>query len=398
MGETLSNNVIYRNVYAWVLDLVGADFAWVAYLAASMVIIMLIVNTLMGLATIYLWVERRLLGRFQSRLGPNRAGPFGALQSIADAIKVLTKEDIVPKRGDHWVFNLAPVVMLASTILVLAVIPFGKNSFLADLNVGLLYVVAVSGIGALAILMAGYASANKFATFGSIRAVAMLVSYEIPLVMALLGVTILAGSMSLVDVVEAQHIPYLVVAPLGVFVFVAAISAELNRAPFDVTEAESELVAGYQTEYSGMKFGTFMLAEFANLMVAGAIFAVLFLQGWKWAVLPSHVWFLIKVGAFAVLATWVRATLPRLRLDQILSFAWKHLFPLSLINVVVLAAEVLVWPEPDAGELAVMAAINWGVAIASVAAMSRIVSLRANGPVRAGLVPSETSGTQVEGV
>ena len=213
---------------------------------------------------------------------------------------MLTKEDIIPKRADRWVFNLAPVVMLASTILVLAVIPFGENSFLADLNVGLLYVAAVSGIGALAILMAGYASANKFATFGSIRAVAMLVSYEIPLVMALLGITILAGSMSLVDVVEAQHIPYLVVAPLGVFVFIAAISAELNRAPFDVTEAESELVAGYQTEYSGMKFGTFMLAEFANLMIAGAIFAVLFLQGWKWAVLPSHVWFLIKVGALAV--------------------------------------------------------------------------------------------------
>ena len=391
MGDVLQGNTIYRNVYDLVQRTLGQEWSWLAYLVAAMVIILIIVNGILVLGTLYTWGERRLLGRFQGRLGPNRAGPFGIMQPIADALKLLTKEDIIPRGADRLVFTLAPVVMLAPTLLVLAVIPFGENSFLADLNIGVLYVVAVGGVTSVAVLMAGYASANKFATFGSMRAVAMIVSYEIPLVMALLGVTLLAGSMSMVDVVEAQHLPYLLVTPLGVFVFLTAISAELNRNPFDLLEAESELVAGYLTEYSGMKYGLFMLAEFTNVIVAGAIFAVLFLQGWQgWAFLPSHVWFLIKIGLFAFAATWVRATLPRLRLDQVLALAWKFLFPLSLLNVVVLAAEVIVWPEPSIRELGIMAGINWAVAIAAVFLASRMMSLR--GPVPARSAPETSAG------
>ncbi len=380
MGEALAENALYRNVYTVVVDALGQEWAWLAYGVAGFAIIMLVVNATLAIGTGYTWFERRLLGRFQGRLGPNRAGPFGLFQPLADAVKLLTKEDVIVRGADRVAFTLAPVVMLAPTLLVLAVIPFGANSWLADINVGVLYIAAVSGIATIAVMMAGYASPNSFALFGSMRAVAMLVSYEVPLVMALLGVTVLAQSMSMVDIVEAQALPFLLVTPLGALIFLAAISAELNRAPFDVTEAESELVSGYMTEYSGMKYGVFMLAEFANTVVAGAIFAVLFLQGWKWAVLPSHVWFLAKVGMFVFAAVWVRATLPRFRLDQILAAAWKYLFPLSLLNVLLLGAETLVWPERGALELAIMAAINWSVTAPAALLWSRVVSLRTPAP------------------
>ena len=375
----LEDNAIFRNVYNLILDDMGVT-AWVAYTVGALSVILVVVNGYLALGTLFTWLERKLVGRFQARVGPNRVGPFGLFQPIADAIKLMVKEDIVPRRADRLMFNAAPIVMLAPPILALAVIPFGVDSYVADLNIGVLFVVAISGVASLAVLMAGYASANKLALFGSMRAVAMLISYEIPLVMALLGVTILAGSMSMVEIVEAQRIPYIVVAPLGVLTFLAAISAELNRPPFDVTEAESELVAGYLTEYSGMKFGVFYLAEFSNVVLAGALFAVLFLDGWEWAFLPSHLWFLIKVFGFLFVASWVRSTVPRLRLDQILTFAWKFLFPLSLLNVIVLAIEIVAWPEPSAGRLMAMGGINWGVAVIAVFAVSRVVHLGAAAP------------------
>tara|TARA_B100000686_G_scaffold51092_1_gene54916 strand:- start:1784 stop:2950 length:1167 start_codon:yes stop_codon:yes gene_type:complete len=376
MGETLANNSIYSSVYSSVLGLLGEDWSWLAYFIAGFSIILLITNTTLLLGTLYTWFERRLLGRFQGRLGPNRAGPFGILQPIADAVKLLTKEDIMARGVDKVVFTIAPVLMLAPTLLVLAVIPFGENSWLVDINVAVLYIAAVSGISTIAVMMAGYSSNNTFSLFGSMRAVAMLVSYEVPLVMSLLGITVLAQSMSTIDIVEAQSIPFLLVTPLGAFIFLTAISAELNRAPFDVTEAESELVSGYMTEYSGMKYGIFMLAEFTNTVVAGAIFAVLFLQGWQWAILPSYLWFLIKIGMFVFVAIWVRATLPRYRLDQILSVAWKYLFPLSLLNVLLLAVEVIAWPNRGTSELLIMSLINWGVTIPAALIWSKFVSLQ----------------------
>lgn len=376
MGETLANNSIYSSIYSYILGLMGEEWSWLAYFIAGFSIILLITNTTLLLGTLYTWFERRLLGRFQGRLGPNRAGPFGILQPIADAVKLLTKEDIMAKGIDKVVFTIAPILMLAPTLLVLAVIPFGENSWLVDINVAILYIAAVSGISTIAVMMAGYSSNNTFSLFGSMRAVAMLVSYEVPLVMSLLGITILAQSMSTIDIVEAQSIPFLLVTPLGAFIFLTAISAELNRAPFDVTEAESELVSGYMTEYSGMKYGIFMLAEFTNTVVAGAIFAVLFLQGWQWAILPSYLWFLIKIGIFVFVAIWVRATFPRYRLDQILSVAWKYLFPLSLLNVLLLAFEVIVWPNRGISELIVMSLINWGVTIPAALIWSKFVSLQ----------------------
>lgn len=378
MGEALAENIVYRHVYEFILSVFGSELAWLAYAIATFSVVLLVVNVLMLLATFYTWAERRLLGRFTNRLGPNRAGPFGLLQALADAVKLLTKEDIVPRSADRWVFNIAPIVMLGSVLMAMGVIPLGEKTFLADLNIGLLYLVAVSGLGSIAVLMAGYASANKFSTFGAMRAAAVLISYEIPLVMSLLSITILAGSMSLIEVVNSQTIPFLLVTPLAAFIFLTAMSAELNRSPFDITEGESEIVAGYLTEYSGMKFGTFMLAEFAALMVAGAVFAVLFLQGWKWAILPSHIWMLLKVGLFALLATWVRSTLPRLRPDQILTFAWKFLFPLSLINVIALSVQRLLLADEFGNlqqqDMWLMVVSNWILMVVAVPVLIKITN------------------------
>ena len=378
MGEALAENIVYRHVYEFILSVFGSELAWLAYAIATFSVVLLVVNVLMLLATFYTWAERRLLGRFTNRLGPNRAGPFGLLQALADAVKLLTKEDIVPRSADRWVFNIAPIVMLGSVLMAMGVIPLGEKTFLADLNIGLLYLVAVSGLGSIAVLMAGYASANKFSTFGAMRAAAVLISYEIPLVMSLLSITILAGSMSLIEVVNSQTIPFLLVTPLAAFIFLTAMSAELNRSPFDITEGESEIVAGYLTEYSGMKFGTFMLAEFAALMVAGAVFAVLFLQGWKWAILPSHIWMLLKVGLFALLATWVRSTLPRLRPDQILTFAWKFLLPLSLINVIALSVQRLLLADEFGNlqqqDMWLMVVSNWILMVVAVPVLIKITN------------------------
>ena len=383
MGEGLQGNVIYRNVYDFVTDLLPSgwesDWAWLAYLLTAMAIILLVVNVLFTMTTWLTYAERRLIGRFQSRLGPNRAGPFGLLQPIADAIKMLSKEDILPRVADRWVFNMAPVVMMAPVFLALAVIPFAAGGVLADLNIGALYVVAVSGIGVVAVLMAGWASGNRYAMFGSMRAVAALLSYEIPVVLSILGVVIIIGSMSLTDIVEGQGLPLLLVQPLGFFVFVTGMSAELNRPPFDLAEAESEIIAGYHTEYSGMKFGALYLAEYAGVLVASALIAVLFLQGWRGPLLPSELgflWFLLKISAIAFVFIWVKATLPRLRIDQILTLAWKFLLPLGLINVVAAAVEKLVWLAPTTAELWVMVGINWGIAAVAIVLFSNVLAKR----------------------
>ena len=383
----IEDNGIFSGVYNFVAGTLGAP-EWLAYFFGAITVIMVVVNGFLLLGTIFTWLERRVVGRFQSRVGPNRVGPFGILQAIADAVKLLFKEDIVPRRADRLLFNAAPIVMLAPSLMALAVIPFGAGSYVADLNIGVLYVVAMSGIASLAVLMAGYASSNKLALIGAMRAVAMLLSYEIPLVMSLLSITVLAGSMSLVGIVDAQGIPFLLVAPLGALIFLIAISAELNRPPFDVTEAESELVAGYITEYSGMKFGVFYLAEFSNVVLAGALFAVLFLDGWNWVLLPSHLWFLIKVFGFLLVASWVRATLPRMRIDQILAFAWKYLFPLSLANLLLLTVETLTWPDPTSWQLLLMAGINWAVALAAIPLVA-MVGLRSPARARRASAPQE---------
>ena len=371
-------NSFYRNLYdlfaEWSFWGVSPIPDWLAYFLAGFLIIFAVVNAVVIVTTIGTWVERRLIGRFQSRLGPNRWGPFGLLTPVADAIKLLSKEDTRPEGVDPWVFNLAPLVFIVAPLLVFAVIPLGKNTYVANLNIGILFIIAVTTVPTIAMFMAGWGSGNRYSLFGAMRGVAQLVSYEVPMVLSIVGVLLLAGSLSLVDIVEAQDIPFLLIQPLGFFIFLLAISAEMNRSPFDIVEADSELVAGFHTEYSGMKWGTFQLAEFIAPFGAAAIITTLFLKGWDGPVLPSHLWFFLKVCLVWFVLLWIRATLPRLRVDQIMALAWKVLFPMGLINLFVTAAEVLVWEDPTTAQLWTMVGINWVVAILCLVVSSHLMS------------------------
>ena len=304
------------------------------------------------------------------------------LQPIADLVKLLTKEDLTPAGADRIVFALVPVAMIAPLILMTAVIPFARDTALAGLNVGVLYLLAVSSVTTVAIFMAGWASNNRYAMFGAARAVAVLISYEVPVVLSLLGVVMVAGSMSLGDIVSAQGLPFLLVQPLAFFVFLAGMSAELNRTPFDVAEAESEIIAGYHTEYSGIKFALIQAAEFGGVAVVSAIIATLFLGGWAGpqSEYLGWLWFLLKTGAVVFLFIWIRATYPRLRIDQIMAFSWKFLLPLSLINLLAVSLEVFFLRDAagrlSTGDLGIMAGINIAVTVAAIALFGRLISRR----------------------
>ena len=314
---------------------------WLHWVVFVVIIIAFVLTTVV----VFIWLERRLIGRFQVRPGPNRAGPFGLLQPIADVIKILTKEDIIPAKADKLVFWLAPVVAFVPVLMIFTVIPFQSGALLADLNIGILYIVAVSSVAAVGVFMAGWSSHNKYSLIGAMRDVAQLVSYEIPLVLSIVGVVLIAGSLSLTEIVEAQSVPFILLQPLGFFIFFVAALAEINRAPFDLVEADSELVAGYNIEYSGAKFATLFLMEYAEAVAISAIVTTLFLGGWKGPLLPPFLWFLIKVFAVFFLIVWIRSTLPRLRIDQVMAFAWKFLLPLALINLLITSLQVVFWPE-----------------------------------------------------
>ena len=296
--QLASDSVLYANgLYRVVYNLAGSFLpCWLAYVIAGMVIVFILVNAVLLGAAVITWGERRVLGRFQNRVGPNRWGPFGMFQPIADLLKLLTKEDLRPLGSDRIVFALVPILMVAPLILLTAVIPFAKNTALASLNVGVLYILAVSSVSSVAIFMAGWSSNNRYAMFGAARAVAVLISYEVPVVLSLLGVVMVAASMSLGSIVEAQALPFILVMPMAFLVFLAGMSAELNRSPFDVAEAESEIIAGYHTEYSGVKFALIQAAEFGGVGVVAAIAAVLFLGGWSgpwseyvgWLMVPAE--------------------------------------------------------------------------------------------------------------
>ena len=371
-------NSFYRNLYdlfaEWRFWGVSPIPDWLAYILAGFLIVFTVVNLVVIVTTVGTWVERRVIGRFQSRLGPNRWGPWGLFTPIADALKLLTKEDTRPEGVDRWVFNLAPLAFILPPILVFAVIPLGKNTYVANLNIGILFIIAVTTVPTVAMFMAGWASGNRYSLFGAMRGVAQLISYEVPMVLSIVGVLLLAGSLSLVDIVEAQRLPFILLQPLGFFIFLLAISAEMNRSPFDIVEADSELVAGFHTEYSGMKWGTFQLAEFIAPFGASAIITTLFLKGWEGPALPSHLWFFLKVWLVWFVLLWIRATLPRLRVDQIMGLAWKFLFPLGLVNLFVTAAEVLVWEDATTAQLWAMVGINWAVAIGSLVLGSRLAA------------------------
>jgi NADH-quinone oxidoreductase subunit H len=329
----------------------------------------------------YTWFERRALARFQVRLGPNRWGPFGILQPFADLIKLITKEDTTPETADRWVFNLAPIVLVVPGLMAISVIPFGQDTFLGRLNIGILFILGITSINTIAIFMAGWGSANKYAMLGSIRGVAMLVSYEVPMALSVTGVILISGSLAMFDIVTAQDLPFILVQPLSFLIFIAAASAEMSRTPFDQIEAESELGSGYNTEYSSMKFGVLFLAEFMAPLITAMIVTTLFLGGTRGIdPVPGQVWFVLK--SFVVLfgLLWVRATWPRLRVDQIMSFAWKGLFGLALLNIFIVAAEIAVFQD-EAGalsmrSLAIMSAINWVVTIVALVAMANILGQR----------------------
>jgi len=297
----------------------------------------------MTLGALITWVERKVVARFQDRIGPNRVGPFGLLQPIADGIKLLTKETVTPNGADTVVYNLAPVLAVMSVIGVWAVIPLAPRLVGSDINVGVLYVVSIGAIGTLSIMMAGWASNNKYALLGAFRTVAQLVSYEVPMVLALLVPTLLAGSMGMAAIVEKQAgLPFIVLAPLAALIFFISSMAEAGKAPFDLLEAESEIVAGYNIEYGGLKFGMFYLGEFFHGFTIAALVAVLFLGGWQGPLASSYpllglIYFLAKTAVVYFGVMWVRFSFPRLRIDQLNAFNWKFLTPLTLAVVVVTA-------------------------------------------------------------
>ena len=387
MDQAFLDNSLWRNIYCYLAGdsagcaardystgILPAGMEWLAFAIAALAIVGLFVNGILGGVIVLIWGERRLFGRFQTRTGPNRWGPFGMLTSVADAIKTMFKEDVVPKDADRILFNMAPIMMTAPAVLVFAVIPFGVGTYIADLNVGVLFIMAVGSLTTLAVLTAAWSSANRIAILSAFRSVALLISYEIPMALALVGVIMLAGSMSLGQIVQAQSIPFILVQPLAVFVFFIAAMAEMARAPFDLTEAESELAAGYLNDYASMKFGLFFLAEFMAEISTSAIFTVLFLGGWRgWDPVPSHFWFGAKLILVLFVIIWFRMTLPRLRVDQVLKLAWKGLFELTLINIVVTAVLIGIWPEPTTNQLWIMAAVNWPVAIISIWAVSKLL-------------------------
>lgn len=314
---------------------------WWHWLVFTVIIIAFVLTLVMG----FIWIERRGMARMQARLGPNRAGPFGLLQPVADAIKVLIKEDIIPANADKIVHWLAPVVAFVPVLMIFAVVPFQDGALLADLNIGILYIVAISSVSTVGVFMAGWGSNSKYSLLGAMRNVAAVVSYEIPLMLSVISVVLIAGSLSLNQIVMAQTIPFILLQPLGFLLFFIAGCAEINRSPFDLMEADSELVAGFHTEYSGMKFALFYLVEYAEALAISAIITTLFLGGWRGPVLPPWLWFVLKVIIVFFVMVWTRTTLPRVRIDQLMALAWKFLFPLALINLIITGIQVLAWPE-----------------------------------------------------
>lgn len=305
--------------------------------------IVLVFLVVLLIAAYLVLAERKLLGWMQERVGPNRAGPWGLLQPIADGIKMLTKEDVKPAGADKWLFYLAPAMAAMPAIMIIALIPFGKPFTLlghqvalqvVDLNVGLLLFIAFSSIAVYGVALGGWASNSKYSLLGGIRGLAQLISYEIPMGLSLVPVVMLARSFQLSEIVAGQESCWFIVyQPLAFIIFLISIIAECKRIPFDIPEAEGELVAGFHTEYSGMRFGLFFVGEYINIIVLGSLAATFFLGGWQGPVLPPIVWFLLKMLTFAFLVIWLRGTLPRLRYDQLMHFSWKVLTPLALLNI-----------------------------------------------------------------
>jgi NADH-quinone oxidoreductase subunit H len=346
MGEPADQ--FFVTLQHWLVGHVSASLQPVLSSLLSVVAILVVFASLFAITTV---LERKGLGRIQNRYGPNRVGPFGVLQPLADGIKSLTKEDIVPHAADKTVHFLAPVVLVLAAFSLYAVLPLGRNMVLANLDAGVLFFFAVSSVMELTIFMAGWSSRNKYSLLGAMRAIAQMISYEVPLILASVTVIMATGSLSTVAIVEKQAgytgiLPHwFVFTPwgfAGFVLFMIAATAESNRSPFDLPEGESEIIAGYYTEYSGFKFALFFLGEYLGMFAISGLGITLFLGGWAaplsfltWV--PSYLWFFAKLLAMIVVFIWVRGTLPRLRMDQLMNFAWKFMLPMALLNLVTVA-------------------------------------------------------------
>ncbi|TAN20056.1 MAG: NADH-quinone oxidoreductase subunit NuoH [Chitinophagaceae bacterium] len=310
---------------------------------AHILTLVLVLLVMVTIAAGLIYVERRMLAVWQDRLGPNRVGPFGLLQVMADMIKIFFKEDWIPKFADKRVFVLAPMIVMISILMTFAVIPFTPLISVVNLNIGLLFFLAMSSLGAYSIVLAGWASNNKYSLLGAIRGSAQMLSYEVFMGLSLMGVVVMAGSFNLHDIVMAQNkVWYFIPQIVGFVVFFIAGIAETHRLPFDIPEAESELVAGYHSEYSGMKFGMFFVGEYLGITLISALIVTLYFGGWRGPhFLPPVIWFLIKMFVFILIFILMRASLPRPRYDQLMSYGWKILLPLSLLNLLITGACVL---------------------------------------------------------
>jgi NADH-quinone oxidoreductase subunit H len=289
----------------------------------------------LSIAAGLIWLERRLLGVWQDRYGPNRTGPFGLLQVLADVIKIFSTEDWIPPFADRFVFVVAPAVIIFTVLMSFAIIPVTSQIWVSNLNIGLLFFLGMSSLGVYSVVLAGWSSNNKYSLIGGLRAAAQMLSYEVFMGLSLMGVVLIAGSFSLQDIVEAQRrIWFFIPQILGFIIFFIAGLAETHRLPFDLPEAESELIAGYHSEYSGMKFGMFFVGEYLGITLISALIVTLFFGGWLGPILPPVVWFLLKLFFFIMVFILMRATLPRPRFDQLMAYGWKILLPLSLANLV----------------------------------------------------------------
>ena len=326
-----------------ILGISLADFGWIV------LGLLILFGALSGIVLSLTWLERKVLGRLQRRLGPTRTGPMGLLQPIADAIKVILKEDIVPSSSEKAIFWAAPLIVVISAFMIWVTIPGTHDAVVKNLDLGLFYIIAFAVVGILGLVLAGWGSANKYGTLGGLRAAAQLISYEIPLIMVVVSVAMLAESLDIREVVAGQgSYPYLAVQPLGMVIFFIAGLAEIGRTPFDIYFAESEIVGGPFVEYSGAHWSVFFLAEYINTFAIAALVALLFLGGWSGPWLSGNwviVWFLLKAYAVVLVIFWIRGTFPRLRIDQLMAFAWKVLVPLSFMTIVITAIyQFYEWP------------------------------------------------------
>ncbi len=355
-----------------------------------------IVALLLPLGVIWLtWLERKVIGRLQQRLGPMRVGPYGLLQGIADTIKLITKEDVRPVTADRWVFELAPFVIVVPVIMALVALPFTAEILVRDMTLGLFYIIAVSGLSIVGMVMAGWGSDNKYALLGAVRAGAQLISYEVPLILSVVAIAMLAQSMNLEVIVAAQHdTPFIAYQPLGFVIFTIAVLAELYRQPFDIPVAESEVVGGATVEYSGIRWSMFQLGEFASLVLFSILGSLIFLGGWTWPLDPDGLdgWvqallMVVKAAMFIVFMMWMRGSLPRLRIDQLMALCWQVLLPFTLVQIMfnglVLAYDWPDWTLTITSGLAAavmifvvyQAARREGVAIAPGAGVQRVGSV-----------------------